>query len=214
MPAMTTDITATYRFIKRLGAFKEIERFRGQYYWRDYPQRDRYESDADHSWCLAMIVLLISPRLTHPLNLERSLKMALIHDLPELIAGDPSPVGELGTGEDSHAFNATKRAEKQHRERQAAEQLLADLPPSLQQELLALWEEFEATQTFEAKVVRALDKWEAKLQVLEYTDGRLFPAHLDFTLKYGEHYFDCDPALQELMDTLEADFRDRYRAFA
>ncbi|MDB5178881.1 MAG: Hydrolase superfamily [Patescibacteria group bacterium] len=210
---MSSNLRAIYHFTKQIGAFKEIERFRGQFYWKDYPQRDRYDSDADHSWRMAMIVVLIQPQLSQPLNIEKALQMALIHDLPEIIAGDPSPLGAEGTGQDSHAYNSKRKQQKFENEHAAAQQLLSGLPAPLGGELLDVWLEFEAGKTYEAQVVRAIDKWEAKLQVLEYSEGVLYPAHLEFTLKYRDNYFDFDPAIRGLMDELSQDFAAQYREF-
>lgn len=65
---------------------KLIERYKGQFYWKDYPRLERYESVADHSWRLALLVLLVSDRLSKKINLEKALKMAIIHDIAEIIA--------------------------------------------------------------------------------------------------------------------------------
>lgn len=92
---MSDSIESIFNFATSIEALKKIERFRGQYFWKDYPQLARYESVADHSWRLALLVAVFADKLSQPFNLEKGLKMALIHDLPELIAGDVSP---LGTG--------------------------------------------------------------------------------------------------------------------
>ncbi|MBI3626834.1 HD domain-containing protein [Candidatus Uhrbacteria bacterium] len=99
-------------FITYIGQLKEIERWRGQFYWRDYPQQARYDSVADHTWRLAVILMLIKDKLSQPFNLEKALKMALIHDLPEIIAGDDNPLEGDGTGNNTYAFNEDKALDK------------------------------------------------------------------------------------------------------
>ncbi len=207
------ELNQIYQFAKQVEKFKMIERFRGQFFWKDYPQKDRYESTADHTWRMAIVLILLVDQLEKPVDTEWALKMTLIHDLPEIISGDPSPLGEDGTGKDSHAYSATRIKQKYDQEYLAAKKLFSTLPSGLGQELLALWVEFEEGKTTEAQLVRALDKWEAKLQVLQYTEGNMMSKHLDFTLKYRDEYFDFDPAMRKLMNMLSDDFKQRYRKF-
>ncbi len=207
------DLEPTYQLIKQLAAFKNIERFRDQFYWKDYNQRTRYESTADHSWRMAMVLILIEGKLSQSINLEKALKMALIHDLPEIITGDPSPLGKNGTGEDSHAYNQAKIDQKYSLEQAAVLKLFSNLPQALSKELCQLWEEFENGESYESKLIRSLDKWEAKLQVLEYTAGKMFPDHFEFTIGYRDEYFNFDPTMRKLMDRLLLDFKQSYTEF-
>lgn len=155
------------QFLHTVEGLKNLERWRGQYFWKDYPQRDRYESVADHSWRMAMMLAVIAEHLAQPIDLAKAMKMALIHDLPEIIVGDPSPLGSDGTGKDSHAYDTVKAEEKFQKEREAAEQIFGELPEAQGRELLGLWLEFEAQESYEAKIVVAVDKLEAKLQASE-----------------------------------------------
>lgn len=91
------DLLKFFTFATELEKFKKLERYRGQCFWKDYPTPVQYESDADHTWRLAMLVMMFSGRLSRPFQLEKALKMVLIHDLPEILTGDTSPLGESGT---------------------------------------------------------------------------------------------------------------------
>lgn len=200
-------------FTRTLGELKKLERFKGHYFWRDYPEEKRYESVADHSWRLAMLVLMFEKRLSQPIDLGKTLTMALIHDIAEIDAGDASPTGEDGTGQNTHAFNPERQKERHTEERVAAERIFGQLPIETGKRLLDLWTECEEQTSFEGKVIKALDKIEAMQQVLEYRDGHVFPEHLKFNISYGLKYADVDPAIKEFGDALAEEMRTRYKPF-
>ena len=112
MEPTTTESIKIIEFLKTIGGLKDLERFRGQFFWKDYPQQKRYESVADHTWRMAMLLIVSEKYLSDPLDISKALKMALIHDLPEIIAGDLSPLGSDGTGHDSHLYNKELAAKK------------------------------------------------------------------------------------------------------
>ena len=97
------------------------------------------ESDADHSYSLAILVLLLTPEY---LDLQKCLKLALVHDLPEAFCGDFIP-GEI-------AFE-----EKKHLEHSAMQKIAADLK---QPQLLELFTEYQQHSTLEAEFVHTLDR--------------------------------------------------------
>ena len=201
------------QFATSIEALKKLERFRGQFYWKDYPHRERYESVADHSWRLSMLVLLFEKEMAEPFDVTKALKMALIHDLPEIIAGDASPMGSDGMGSDSHAYNAKVAEARKITEEEAATALFGMLPGALAGEFLEHWQEFEAQQCLEAKVVKALDRIECMLQVLEYRDGHMFSEHLEFTISYGMERAGCCKAIQEFGEEIAGELRKRFKEF-
>jgi putative hydrolase of HD superfamily len=192
---------------------KEIERFKGQYFWSEYPKPNRYDSNADHSWRLAMLVLLFADKLSKPFNTERALKIALLHDIGEIYAGDADPLGSDGTGLNTHAFNETLKKEKSEKEIESMHKILEQLPEDSRQQFFELWSEYEHQTSFEAQVIKALDKIEATLQIIEWRDGKVFPEHLQFTIKYIEKYADVDPAIREFIDYLIEELKKRYKGF-
>lgn len=106
------------------------------------------ESVAAHSWGIAWLALLLCPE---ELDRERVLTIAMVHDLPEIRAGDITP------------HDGVSRQEKQARERSAARALLGDEP-----RLLAAWQEYEDHQSAESRFVHALDKLDMALQAIRY----------------------------------------------
>ncbi|HYC33354.1 MAG TPA: HD domain-containing protein [Gemmatimonadales bacterium] len=146
------------------------------------------ESVAEHTWRLALMAMLLYGR--HPgVDLARLLQMCLVHDLGEAIGGDiPAPL-QVGT------------AGKAERERTDLADLLAPLPAELRRDITALWDEYEAASTVEARIAKGLDKLET---ILQHTQGRN-PADFDyaFNLGYGRQYTAGDPVLSALRERLD-----------
>lgn len=115
----------------------------------------RQESVAEHSWRLALMVILLAPYSQEKINVEKALKMAIIHDLAEAITGD-IPIFE------SH-HNEIKQ-QKILAEQAAIREMQTILNNEANKDLFALWHEYEEKQSAEAKFVNALDKIEAQLQ--------------------------------------------------
>ncbi|PMS37291.1 putative hydrolase of HD superfamily [Trinickia symbiotica] len=116
----------------------------------------RAESVAEHTWRVSLMALLVAPHLDEQVDVERLLKIVIIHDLVEAIAGD-IPAFELMRSAESRT---TKRDEEQ-----AAISAIAEMLPDVNGiEILSLWREFESKNTLESKVANALDKLEAQIQ--------------------------------------------------
>ncbi len=112
----------------------------------------RRENSAEHCWSLALIGTLLHQDVAQPLDLGRALMMVAIHDLVEIEAGD------------TFAYDAAARATQAAREAAAAETVFALLPPDLGARLRALWKEFEAGETPEARFAMACDRMQGFLQ--------------------------------------------------
>lgn len=106
----------------------------------------RRENDAEHSWHFAMLAMILEEYSAEKINIERVLKIALVHDLIEVYAGDTFAYDEKGN-EDKH-----------DREMQAAEKLFSILDPVQGAEIRALWDEFEQMETPEARYANAIDR--------------------------------------------------------
>lgn len=113
----------------------------------------RHESVAEHSWQMALMALLMHRHLEVEIDLEKTLKMIVVHDLVEVEAGD---VPSFATGE------AMDR--KAAREAAAMESIRRRLPDAIGREIHALWQEYEAKRSNEAKFAGALDKLEVQVQ--------------------------------------------------
>ncbi len=113
---------------------------------QDEAGSSRRENTAEHSWHLATSVLVLASHSNEKLDLLKALKMALIHDIVEIDAGDTYVYDESG--------NETKK----EREQKAAQRLFSIIMPPLGDELKALWREFELGRSSEAKFVAAVDR--------------------------------------------------------
>jgi len=197
-------------FIEKL---KKIERFKGQYYWKDYYKRKRFKSVADHTWRLCVLLLLCSDKLSKKIDLIKAFKIALIHDMPEIISGDASPMGKDGTGMDTHAYNIKIRKLRFRKEDKASKELFVMLPKRLSKEYYNLWLDYEKGISYEGKLVKALDKIECMLQVHDYRKGHMFKNHLNFTINYGLKYSDIDLFISDLGGTIANLMRKNYKEY-
>lgn len=107
---------------------------------------DRRENDAEHSWHLAMMVTVLAEHADDPIDVGRTLELVLLHDLVEIHAGD-TPLYDDALG-----------ADQAEREAIAAELIFGLLPADQAQRWRALWDEFEARRTPEARFAKAMDR--------------------------------------------------------
>jgi putative hydrolase of HD superfamily len=112
---------------------------------------ERCENDAEHSWHLAVMVILLAEYADEPIDVGHAIKLVVVHDLVEIYAGD-SPVFVPGAADD-----------QQEREIAAAERLFGLLPDDQAASMRALWDEFEAAATPEARFGKAMDRLEPML---------------------------------------------------
>lgn len=137
------------------------------------------ESVADHTWRISLMALIFSRYLDQQISIEKALKIAIVHDLAELLTGDKP------------YFVFEDKPDLQHvkaQEELAAMRKIQDmLPEAVGKELLDLWQEYKECQTYEAKFVKALDKMEAQIQ------------HNEMSFNYWNDY-DKNYALTRLND--------------
>lgn len=165
------------------------------------------ESVADHSYRLALLTLLAGS-LIPGLDVSRAVVLALVHDLPEALAGDWTPFDrDLEAGVDpALLFRSPPRyhpefeAEKTARERAALRQMVAGLPDALARLLSQAWEEYETRVTPEARLVRQLDKVETALQAVEYRAEQ--PEVMIDSFLLGAEAECVDPPARELLRAL------------
>ena len=108
--------------------------------------RSRAENDAEHSWHIAVMALLFEEYAVEKVNLHHAIEMLIVHDLIEIYAGD------------TFAYDVEGNKTKAAREEAAAEKLFSILPPEQGAHIRALWEEFDARSTPDARYADCLDK--------------------------------------------------------
>ena len=177
------DINGRLIFIQEAERLKNVLR-------SAHTSTGRHESTAEHTWRLCLLAMTFQD-LLGPLDFERVLKLCVIHDLGEAIQGDIPAVVQQAT------------PDKSQRERRDLMALTKSLPPTLQTEMLALWEDYEYASSREARIVKALDKIET---IIQHNQG-LNPADFDyaFNLAYGKKHANVHPVIAELRALVDAD---------
>lgn len=134
------------RLTRQLAFILEIDRLKCVIRRTLLTDRSRRENSAEHSWHLAVMALVLAEHAPEPVDVLRVVKMLLIHDIVEVDAGDV------------FLYDEAARAGKEERERAAAHRIFGLLPDGQGDELVDLWEEFEARETPEARFAYALDR--------------------------------------------------------
>ncbi|MFE9635316.1 HD family hydrolase [Streptomyces sp. NPDC006463] len=107
---------------------------------------DRRENDAEHSWHLALLTLVLAEYADEPLDVGRVLALVVVHDLVEIYAGD------------TFVYDTEAVVDQEVREQRAAERLFSLLPADQSALFRSLWDEFEARVTPEARFAKAMDR--------------------------------------------------------
>ena len=152
MQLTATRLQAQIQFIVEIDKLKHVLR------QTRLMDKSRRENDAEHSWHLAMMAIVLSEYADPQVDLLRVLKMVLIHDLVEIDAGD------------TFCYDAIAVQDQSDREQKAADRLFGMLPENLEKELRSLWEEFEAKSSIDAQFATALDRLQPLLHNY-YTQG-------------------------------------------
>jgi len=158
----------------------------------------RRESVAEHSWQMALMALLVHRHLEKPVNLEHVLKMILVHDLVEAEAGD-IPFFE----------NSSRKDQKYQREQEAIENIRNMIDPKTGQEFYNLFQEFELSESPEAKLAKALDNLEVQIQH-NHADFSSWE-EIEYDLVYNKMDTPCshDSFLKELCDAVKSQAEDK-----
>lgn len=145
---MKDDLEKCFEFILEVEKLKAVHR-------RTKPLGlERYENSAEHSWQIALLALTLSNYADESVNIEKVIKMLLVHDIGEIDADDVFFFDEAG------------RIEAKERELAGVKRIFGILPDEKAQELFALWNEFENGTSKEAKFARAVDRIMPVLQNL------------------------------------------------
>lgn len=119
----------------------------------------RYENSAEHSWHLTLYALVLADQAGPGVDINRVIRMLILHDLVEIDAGD-NPI-----------FGDHDPDEMALMEQTAADRIFGLLPNDLGPELRAIWEEFEAAETPSAQFAKSLDRFQPPMQNLQSGGG-------------------------------------------
>jgi putative hydrolases of HD superfamily len=188
MDARASDLQGILDFLRAAEALKTAKR-------SGWTTAGEPESVAEHTWRLCLMAMVLGPAFPD-VDFAKLVKICIIHDLGEAIGGDiPAPE------------QARRGDAKSGDERRDLVTLLAPLPPDLRADIVALWDEYEAAASPEARLAKALDKLET---ILQHTQGDN-PPDFDyrFNIGYGRQYTAGHPVLVELRRILDVETERR-----
>jgi putative hydrolase of HD superfamily len=160
------NLSKQVSFIKEIDKIKYIQRKTKLF------NSDRTENDAEHSWHLAMMTIVLAEHSDTPIDVLKVIKMVLIHDIVEIDAGD------------TFIYDPLKSHTNTDNERIAAKRIFGLLPKEQADELIAIWEEFETGVTNEAKFAKSMDRFEPLLQNTSNNGG----TWKEFDVEYNKVY--------------------------
>lgn len=133
------------RFARQRDFILEIDKEKGVLRQTHLAGHGRREDDAEHAWHMTVMAYLLREYANEDVDIARVMIMTLTHDLVEIYAGD------------TYAYDAAGKATAHEREAAAADRLYALLPDDQARDLRAIWDEFEAGDTPEARFAHAMD---------------------------------------------------------
>lgn len=119
------------------------------------------ENDAEHAWHMALMCILLSEYANEEIDLLKTISMILVHDIVEIDAGD------------TYAYDDNGKKTQREREEKAADRIFGLLPDDQQEKFRALWEEFEAGETAEARFAHTIDNVQPTM-LNNATDGKMW----------------------------------------
>jgi putative hydrolase of HD superfamily len=193
--SLPAETAAVDRLAQQVRFILEVDRLKEIFRQTVLINSRRQENDAEHSWHLCLIVITLAEHANWPqLDVLRVLKMLIIHDLVEIDAGD------------TFAYDTKAMAGQHERESLAADRIFGLLPADQTRDFRALWDEFEARQTPEAKFAAAIDRFQPMLLNC-HTEGAAWRRHgvtRDRVVARNAHVADGSAALWEYASAMIA----------
>ena len=139
------------RLLKDMDFIVELDKMKSILRQTSLINEDRREDDAQHSWHISLMAMLLAEYSNEKVDVLKVIKMLLTHDLVEIYAGDTFCYDEVGN------------SDKREREVAAAEKIFGMLDKDKGKELRALWDEFEEMKTPEALFAASMDRLQPML---------------------------------------------------
>ena len=152
------------RFEKQLAFILEADKEKTILRQTHISEYKRQENDAEHAWHMAMMIYLLKEYSNEEFDVAKAMMMALIHDIVEIDAGD------------TYAYDEKALETQKEREEKAADRIFGLLPEDQRDELRALFEEFEAGESAEARFAKVMDNFQPLL-LNDLNNGRDWRVH-------------------------------------
>jgi len=150
---MTNRLAAQFAFLNEADNLKSVMR------GTTLNDGSRRENSAEHSWHIMLYALTMAEHANRPINIDRVLKMLLLHDLVEIDAGDNPIHGDHDP------------AEMEVIEQAAADRIFGLLPADQGAAYRAIWDEFEAAESDDAVFAKSIDRVQPVMSNLECGGG-------------------------------------------
>ncbi|MCR5708187.1 MAG: HD domain-containing protein [Ruminococcus sp.] len=187
------------RLRKQLDFMLELDKMKNLYRQTYVLCEDRKENDAEHSWHLAILAMMLSEYSNEPVDVLHVIKMVLVHDVVEIDAGD------------TYCYDSEGYKSKAEREEKAAQRIFGLLPDDQQAEFYSLWREFEDSETADARFAAVLDRLQPL--TLNYTkDGISWQEHgirKEQVLARNTEYFGVSDKIAEAIKEMIDDAADK-----
>ncbi len=187
------SLSPAERLSRQVEFIVEVDRLKDIFRQTITTKSRRAENDAEHSWHLCLCVLVLAEHAkAEKLDVLRVLKMAILHDLVEIDAGD------------TFAYDTAGMANQHEREAIAADRIFGMLPKDQAAEFRAIWDEFEDRKTPEAKFAAAMDRFQPMLLNVR-TQGHAWQKHgitSDRVIARNKHVAEGAPAVWEYADAM------------
>ncbi len=141
----------TDRLKKQIDFILEIDKEKNIFRQTHITGMVRMENDAEHAWHMAIMAYLLKEYSNEPIDIAKTMLMCLIHDVVEIDAGD------------AYAYDPEALAHQKEREEKAKERIYSLLPDDQKEKLTAIFDEFEANETPEARFAHAMDNFQPLL---------------------------------------------------
>jgi putative hydrolase of HD superfamily len=182
-----TELKGILDFLRAAEQLKDTTR-------TSWTSRGTQENVAAHTWRLCLMAMLFAREFPE-IDVAKLLKICIVHDLGEAVSGDISAKLQEG------------RPPKAEQERADLLQLAAPLPTAIREEIVGLWEEYEAATSQEAKLAKALDKLET---IMQHNQGDN-PEDFDyrFNLGYGRQHTVGSALVERVREMLDRETEER-----
>jgi putative hydrolase of HD superfamily len=194
---MKNPILSILRLLKIAEKLKEELR-------HSWTSNGRHESVAEHTFRVSLMVILCAPYLDREINIEKALKMAIIHDIVEAKIGD-TPFFKIPIG-------SFKEIKKKLLEEKAIKEIKASLNEELGTLIYNLFKEFEECKTYEAKFVKALDKMEANIQHNEADISTWVEEDILHVMNYLDRFCDFDSFLKSFKEEIRKESIEKIKS--
>ena len=195
---MESTVIDQERFRQQIAFIVEIDKMKTELRKNIIIDKSRRENDAEHSWHIAVMAMLLVEYSELKVDLLKVIKILLVHDIVEIYAGD------------TFFYDEQANQDKAEREQAAADRIFAMLPVDQGQQLRALWEEYEALQTNEALYAGAMDRLQPFL-LHYYTQGQVWRQENVTSEKIYKRIGPLDKSMPRLWSVIDAMIQDAIR---